>query len=127
MSTEKIEEIKITQTVEQKAIAKEAEELLLKAESVKKKWGAKRVFFIEIEDEFTGDWVGAWIRKPNLKEFSMFTKLAEKDNLAALKILMENVFLEGNKDVYEDDDNFMGAIAQVQEIVNVQASRIKKF
>ena len=57
----------------------------------------------------------------------MFTKLAEKDNLAALKILMENVFLEGNKDVYEDDDNFMGAIAQVQEIVNVQASRIKKF
>ena len=35
MSTEKIEEIKITQTVEQKAIAKEAEELLLKAESVK--------------------------------------------------------------------------------------------
>ena len=85
------------------------------------------MFFIEIEDEFTGDWVGAWIRKPNLKEFSMFTKLAEKDNLAALKILMENVFLEGNKDVYEDDDNFMGAIAQVQEIVNVQASRIKKF
>ena len=123
----KAEEIEIVETAEQIAEAKESEDLAAKAESIKKKWNVKKVFLIEIEDEDTGEWIGAWIRKANLKEFSMFTKLAEKDNLLALKNLMTNIFLEGNKAVYEDDEYFLAAIAQVQEIVNVQASRIKKF
>ena len=129
MDKEKIkaEEIEIVETAEQIAEAKESEDLAAKAESIKKKWNVKKVFLIEIEDEDTGEWIGAWIRKANLKEFSMFTKLAEKDNLLALKNLMTNIFLEGNKAVYEDDEYFLAAIAQVQEIVNVQASRIKKF
>ena len=115
------------ETPEQIAEAEATEVLIAKADGIKKKWNTKKVFLIEVEDEDTGEWIGAWIRKPNLKEFSMFTKLAEKDNLLALKTLITNIFLEGDKKIYEDDEYFLGAIAQVQDIVSVQASRIKKF
>lgn len=124
---EKQEEIEITQTPEQIEEVEQMDADLKKAEILKKNYKTKRVFLIEVEDEDTGEWIGGWIRRPNLKEFSMFTKLAQKDNLSALQTLMTNIFLEGDRRIYEDDDYFLGAIAQIQDIVNVQASRIKKF
>lgn len=124
---EKQEEIEITQTPEQIEEVEQMDADLKKAEILKKNYKTKRVFLIEVEDEDTGEWIGGWIRKPNLKEFSMFTKLAQKDNLSALQTLMTNIFLEGDRRIYEDDDYFLGSIAQIQDIVNVQASRIKKF
>ena len=132
MSEEKkeIEEIvvDVDSATELSAAEIEAEEaLIVKADRVKEKHKVKKVFFIEVEDEDTGEWIGAWLRKPKLMEFSMFTKMSEKDNLQALKTLITSIFLEGDRRIYEDDDFFMGAISQVQDIVNVQRSKIKKF
>jgi len=122
-----VKEIDVKETEEQLLLVSEAEDLQKKADGLKAKHNTKKVFLVEVEDEDSGDWISAWIRKPNLKEFSMFTKLAQKDNLSALKVLMTNIFLEGDRNIYEDDECFLAAISQVQEIINVQASRIKKF
>ena len=85
------------------------------------------MFCIEVEDEDSGEWVAAWVQKPNLKVFSMFSKIAQEDNIKALKVLLTNIFLEGDKRILEDDDFFLAAMSQLEEIVSVQASRIKKY
>ena len=97
------------------------------AEKVKKKFNVKKVFLIGVQDEDTGEWLEGYFRKPNLKEFSMFTTVAQKDKIQALQVLMTNVFLQGDKRLIEEDDYFLSAMSQIEEIVNVQASRIKKF
>lgn len=104
--------------------------LLAQAEKIKKKYKIKKTFLIEVEDEDSEDedaWVKAWIRKPTLKEFSAFSKIAQNDNIGGLKVLLTNIFLEGDKRILEDDEFFLSAMTQLEAIINVQASRIKKF
>ena len=104
------------------------------ASRIKKKYASdssknvKKVFHIEVQDEDDDDkWVGAWFSKPTLKLFSQFSKNAQKDRINALKVLLVNLFLEGDRLLLDDDDYFLAAMGQIEEIVNVQQSRIKKF
>jgi hypothetical protein len=126
MSKEK-KEIEVS-VEEQKLVAAE-EAIIAEAEGIKAKYKLKKVFRIEVENEETGEFdIIAYLRKPNLKEFTAFTTIAEKgDKISALKMLLTNVFVEGNKLVLSDDDYFLAALSQIEEIINVQASRIKKF
>jgi DNA mismatch repair ATPase MutS len=124
--SEETKELEINLAEEEEAF-KEIEAKEKYAEKLKKLHSTKRVFCIEVEDEDTGEWKEAWFRKPKLKEFSMFTTIAQKDKIQALQTLMRNIFIDGDKNVIDDDDYFLSAMSQVEEIVNVQASKIKKF
>lgn len=130
MSKEKeLEELELNGEVskeESEEIQRE-EEIAKKAEVLKKKHSTKKIFFIEVEDEDTGEWVGGYLRKPNLKEYSLFASIAPKDKISALKTLMTNIFLDGDERLLSDDDYFLSAMGQLEDIVNVQASRIKKY
>lgn len=119
--TKKLEEIELSKE------DLELEQLREKAEKLKTQHKTKKVFLISVEDEDTGEWKSAFFRKPKLKEFSMFTTLAQKDKIQALQTLMKNIYLEGDNDLISDDDLFLAAMTQIEEIVNVQASKIKKF
>jgi len=104
--------------------------LLAQAEKIKKKYKIKKTFLIEVEDEDSEDedaWVKAWIRKPTLKEYSAFSKISQNDNIGGLKVLLTNIFLEGDKRILEEDDFFLSAMTQLEQIISVQTSRIKKF
>lgn len=113
----------------------EEESLRKEAENVARKHGIKsikKIFKISVFDEDSennedGEWISCYVRKPKLSEFSMFTKLAETDKINALKTVLNTVFIEGDKKILEDDDCFMGAMLQVEPIMNVYASKIKKF
>ena len=74
-----------------------------------------------------GQWIDGWVRKPDLSDFSMFTKLAETDKINALKSILNTVWLEGDRKILEDDDCMMSAMLQIEPIMNVFASKIKKF
>ena len=88
----------------------------------------KRIFHIEVEDEENdGEWVGAYFSKPTLKLFSQFSKNQAKDRINALKVLLVNLFLEGDRRLLDDDDYFLAAMGQIEAIVHVQSSRIKKY
>lgn len=98
------------------------------AERLKKTYNLKKIYLIQVEDEDTGEWYEAYFRKPNLKEFSMFTTIAQKgDRIQALQTLMKNIFVDGNKLVIEEDDLFLAAMSQIEDILSVQASKIKKL
>jgi hypothetical protein len=92
----------------------------------------KKIFHIEVRDEDDDEdgnpvWVGAYFGKPTLSLFSQFSKNAQKDRINALKVLLVNLFLEGDRRLLDDDDYFLAAMGQIEDIVNVQQARIKKF
>ena len=127
-------EVEVIVTEEEQAVidALVAEEEA--ASRIKKKYASdssknvKKVFHIEVQDEDDEEkWVGAWFSKPTLKLFSQFSKNAQKDRVNALKVLLVNLFLEGDRLLLDDDDYFLAAMGQIEEIVNVQQARIKKF
>ena len=104
--------------------------LLAQAEKIKKKYKIKKTFLIEVEDEDSEDvdaWAKGWVRKPTLKEYSAFSKISQNDNIGGLKVLLTNIFLEGDKRILEEDDFFLSAMTQLEQIISVQTSRIKKF
>jgi len=123
---------------EEELEAKEEKELKDKAIKIARKHGLKsikKVFMLSVFDEdFEGEngeedgqWIDGWVRKPDLSDFSMFTKLAETDKINALKSILNTVWLEGDRKILEDDDCMMSAMLQIEPIMNVFASKIKKF
>ena len=118
------EEVRIQ---EEDEVRKEAENVAKKHNLKLKKLFKISVFDEDSEDNEDGEWRSCYVRKPKLSEFSMFTKLAETDKINALKTVLNTVFVEGDRKILEDDDCFMGAMLQIEPIMNVYASKIKKF
>lgn len=125
---------------EEELEAKEEEELKSKATKIARKYGiksTKKLFMISVfdedvdeedeENEEGGKWRHGWLRKPSLSDFSMFTKLAETDKIDALKSILNTVWLQGDDKILQDDDCMMSAMLQIEPIMNVFASKIKKF
>ena len=112
---------------EEKKLVEQEQKNQEKAEKLKSIHKKRKVFLIEVDDEDSGEWLSAWFKKPTLKQFSMFTTIAQKDKIQALQTLMKNIFIEGNEEIINDDDYFLSAMTQIEEIVNVSASRIKKY
>ena len=120
--------IDLKETVEEKEVLKAEEERLGITQKLKLKHKSRAIFFIEVEsEEEQGKWLGAYFRKPTLKEYSYFTTLVEKNKIQALQDLMGKIFCEGDKEILEDDDYFLSAMSQIEGIVSIQASRIKKY
>jgi len=120
-------QIEIKESESEKLELAKIEKLQSDAERLKKTYSLKKVFYISTEDEDSGEEIGAFFRKPSLKEFSQFSSISQKDSIAGIQNLMNNVFLEGNKLVIEDDDYFLACMQQIESIVQVQASTVKKF
>lgn len=128
MAEEKeFEVVDIHVSEEEKEIIEQENKNQIKAEKLKKAHKSRKVFLVEVEDEDTGEWLEAWFKKPTLQQFSMFTTIAQKDKIQALQTLMKNIFIDGNEEIINDDDYFLSAMTQIEEIVNVSASRIKKY
>ena len=123
---------------DQLIIDEENEKLEVKAAEVAKMHNLKskkKVFYISVFDEDNededcgeeGKWLGGWVRKPNLSDFSMFTKMAESDKIKALQTILNTVWLQGDDRILNEDELLMSAMLQVEPIMNVFASKIKKF
>ena len=119
-------EVKIKESKKELEEIKKAEKLALEAENIKKSSGEKKVFLIStINDD--NEEVSAWFRRPTLKEFSDFTSISQKDSIAGIRSLMDDVFISGNKDIIDDDYCFLASMSQIEGIIHIQASTIKKF
>ena len=109
--------------------AEDKEKLKEKAEKIKSKHKVKSVYYISVKGE-DGDekeeYVG-WLKRPDLKVMSAFTSSVQKDLVMAIKMVVNSCWLEGDSEIKDDDDVFLGAMSQVQEIMTVRQSRIVKL
>jgi hypothetical protein len=98
------------------------------AEQVKAKHKVKRVFVIDVEDPDNEDkYYRAWLSKPDLKVLSAFYSVGQNDPIQASKMVFNGCFLEGDKEIVQNDEIFAAAMAQIEDLMKVTRSRIAKF
>ena len=112
-------------SIEQKeAIQKKME--ALKKENPKLKKITPIVIFGEPYDD--KELYVAYFRNPNFKEYSKWMSLMKKDEATALKSLATDCFLDGDKELIDDDNLFLfGTITQVGFLVNTRQGDIANF
>ena len=97
-----------------------------RAQQLKAKHKVDKIFRLSTTDE-TGNAVEGWVRKPGFADVGMFTTVLQQDKVKAMKLLINTIWLEGDKAITEDIDCFMSIMSQVNKIVEVRKSELEKF
>lgn len=102
-----------------------------KIKELKAKHGVKKVFVIVVEgDVADGEkplYIG-YFRRPNLMQFSVYMNFVQKDLIQANKQLAMNVFLDGDRELVDDEDLFLyGTMQQLSHVIDSRnADMVKK-
>ena len=71
-----------------------------------------------------------YFRQPTFKAFSKYLAASQRDNAVAMRALANDCFLEGDKELVDDDSLFlfglMGQLSQVIEMRNGQLVNLSK-
>lgn len=106
------------------------DEILNKAEELKKQHNLRKVFIVVVqgEDEDEKPLYVAYLRRPSLMHFSQYMNFVQKDLVQANKMLATNVFLAGDRELVDDDDLFLyGTMQQLSHIIDSRnADMVKK-
>ena len=86
-------------------------------ESWKKKHG--EIFELTIEDK------SCIIRRPTRQEFSFVSGI--KDPIQLSETLLKQLWIDGDKEILEDDAYFLAAISQLDEVLRQKEASVKKL
>lgn len=104
--------------------------IIKKAEELKAKHKLRKIFVVVVEGEEGDDkpLYIAYLRRPSLAHFSQYMSFVQKDLVQANKMLAANVFLDGDRELIDDDDLFLyGAMTQLNTLIESRnADMIKK-
>ena len=102
----------------------ESKELTLAQEETIKK--NKRIYPIVVfGDEYDDkDVYIAYFREPDFIAFSKFVQLQKKDEIAAVRSLAHDTFIQGDKELVDDDSLFLYGLST--KLVNIIGSRQAK-
>ena len=125
-------EFEINSGASAEAAAPEAENLMIipielrdnikaKKAEIRQKTGKKRIFSIVVkgwEDDEKPFYI-AYLAQPNLAQFSQYMSFIQKDIVQANKMLANNIFIEGDRELVDDDDLFLyGLMPQLSKIID---------
>ena len=117
METEESKELTLAQ---EETIKKTLEEI--RKQDPKKN---KRVYPIVVGDEYDDkDVYIAYFREPDFIAFSKFVQLQKKDEIAAVRSLAHDTFIQGDKELVDDDSLFLYGLST--KLVNIIGSRQAK-
>lgn len=106
------------------------EQIDQKVEELKKKNGIKKVFVIVVKgDADAGEkplYIG-YFRRPNMMHFSQYMTFVQKDIVQANQMLAQNTFLDGDRELFANEDVFLfGTMQQLGHIIDSRNSDIVK-
>ncbi|MPM44766.1 hypothetical protein SDC9_91447 [bioreactor metagenome] len=109
-------------------IIKKDAESIRECEAIAKKHNTRKVYklTLRVGDEDSEDMATAFFRKPSRVEFSAAVAIQQRDPMKAKGILLNSMFLEGDRRVIEDDYAFMCAALYVDEMVGLMYGDLKK-
>lgn len=122
---DEVEELKDLTLKQKEEIQKKVEEL--KKQDLKKN---KRVYPIVIfGDEFDEkDVYIGYFREPDFAAFSKFIQLQKKDEIAAIRALARDIFIEGDKEMVDDDSLFLyGLSSKLATILESRQAKVVNF
>lgn len=101
-----------------------------KIASLKAEKKVKRVFVIVVQgDTEVGElpyYIG-YFRRPNLMEFSQYMSFIQKDAVQANQMLATQIFLDGNRELVDDQDIFLyGTMQQLGHVIDTRNTELVK-
>lgn len=106
------------------------EQISVKAAELKAKHKVKKVFVIIVEgDTEVGEkpFYICYVRRPNMMQFSQYMNFVQKDIVQANQMLAQNVFLDGDKELIDDEELFLyGTMQQLNHIIDARNSDLVK-
>ena len=104
--------------------------ILEKANAIRQEKGIKRIYpIVIVGDEFDEKplYVGYFTR-PDFPTFSMFMNKVNQDSVQASRMLAQNCFVDGDRELLNDDDLFLyGLMNQLTVLIdNRHAELVKK-
>lgn len=67
----------------------------------------------------------AYMGEPTFPQFSKFMAASKKDEVMAMRSLAKDCFLDGDRDLIDDDSLFLfGLMGQLSEIINTRQSTL---
>jgi len=97
------------------------EKIKAKKEELRAKFGKKRIYPVVVkgwEDDEKPFYI-AYLSQPNLMQFSQYMSFIQKDVVQANKMLATNIFVDGDRELVDDDDLFLyGLMPQLNKIID---------
>lgn len=84
---------------------------------LKKKHGD--IYKISVDDK------SCIVRRPNRKDLSYVSVV--KDPIKMSETLLKQLWVDGDKEIQENDDLFLAVIPKMEEVIKVKESQIKKL
>ena len=75
--------------------------------------------------EISVDGKSCIVRKPNRKDLSYVSVV--KDPIKMSEALLKQLWVDGDKEILENDDLFLAVIPKMEEVIKVMESEIKKL
>lgn len=105
-------------------------QIALKANELKAKFNVKKVFVVIVEgDTESGEkpYYIAYLRRPNLMQFSQYMTFIQKDLVQANQMLAQNIFLDGDKELIDNEELFLyGTMNQLNHVIDARNSDLVK-
>lgn len=107
------------------------EEIVKKGKELKAQYKLRKIYVVIVEgDEDIDDkpLYIAYMKRPDLMHLSQYMNFVQKDFIQANKMLAQNIFVAGDKEVVDDDDLFLyGGMQQLNQIIESRNSDLVKF
>lgn len=105
-------------------------QIATKTAELKAKFNVKKVFVIIVQgDVESGEkpFYIAYMRRPNLMQFSQYMTFIQKDLVQANQMLAQNIFLDGDKELIDDEELFLyGTMQQLNHVIDSRNSDLVK-
>lgn len=103
---------------------KQESEIKEKALSLKEEKKLRKVFPMVVFGDISSgekEFYVAYLAEPSFPQFSKFMAASKKDEVTAMKTLAKDCFLDGDKDLIDDDSLFLfGLMGQLSEIITTR-------
>ena len=106
------------------------EQITRKIEELRAKTGNKRIqAIVVIGDEYDEKPLYvAYFKRPNTMQFSLWMNQAQKDPVMANKTLAQGTFVDGDKDLVDNEDLFLyGAMSKIAQLIESRNADLVKL
>jgi hypothetical protein len=105
------------------------EGIMKKAAELKALHKLRKIFVAIVEGEAEDDkpYYIAYLRRPGLMHFSQYMNFVQKDLVQANKMLASNIFVDGDRELVDDDDLFLyGLMSQLSHVIDSRNAELVK-
>lgn len=112
--------------VEERMLAEiNADRMLM--DQVAKRHNVAKVIMLKVpKDDLYTDFAIAYLKYPSRIDVSICMTLKNTDPLKGKQIVIENSWLEGDKEILTDDQLFMSACTGLDDLLSIRQSIVKK-